>query len=96
MLFLETTCPICGTGARGFRLCDDQSTVVVMCDECDSLWLDAGRLDQLDVVYAEPPEFRVPGLSCSIAKSRWATRAEVESAGWGDLVAGEGVALDGG
>jgi hypothetical protein len=98
MFFIEGACPICGTGTRGFRLCSDEASVVVMCDECEATWLDAERVDASDVVYAEPPEYVLPGRACSIAapSSRWATRAEIDASGWGNLIAGEGTALDGG
>ena len=98
MFYVEGSCPICGTGTRGFRMCSDKTSIVVMCDECDSIWLDAERLQACNVVYAEPPEYLLPGLACSIAapSSKWATRTEVEACGWGDLISGEGKALDGG
>jgi len=98
MFYIEGACPICGTGTRGFRLCSDNASVVVMCDECEAIWLDAQRVDASDVVYADPPDYVLPGRKCSIAasSSRWATRAEIEATGWGNLVAGEGTALDGG
>lgn len=98
MFYIEGTCPICGTGTRGFRLCSDEVTVVVTCDECEATWLDAQRVEASDVVYAKPPEYELPGRSCSIAapSSRWATRSEVDATGWGNLVIGEGTALDGG
>jgi hypothetical protein len=69
-----------------------------MCDECDATWIDPRRIDPSEVLYAEAPDFQLPGLSCSIAapKSRWATRAEIERSGLGDLLVGEGTALDGG
>jgi len=98
MFYIDGACPICGTGNRGFRLCSDHVSIVVMCDECEATWLDAERVDASDVVYPEPPEFQVPGRSCSIAapSSRWATRPEIDAYGWGNLVAGEGLALGGG
>lgn len=98
MLFLASVCPICETGARGFRLCSDQQTVVVMCDECEALWLNARRIQASDAVYAKAPDFRPPSLACSIAApmSRWATLSEVQAVGWDDLILGEGTALDGG
>jgi hypothetical protein len=97
MLYTSSECPICGTGARGFRLCSDRRTVVVMCDECDSVWIDAMRLEPSEVVYPRPPDFVPDGLTYSIAspESRWATRSEVQLAGWEDLIAGEADTLGG-
>jgi hypothetical protein len=96
MFYLKSTCPLCGTGMRGFRLCNDARTVVVMCDECDATWIDAREVELSSMVHPDPPAFQVPGLSCSIMGSRWASRSEIEGAGWGGLIAGEGVGLDGG
>lgn len=98
MFYIAGTCPICDTGTRGFRLCSDKVTVVVVCDECEATWLDAQHSNASDVVYAKPPGYQLPGLSCSIAapNSRWATRQEIDVPGWGGLIVGEGTALDGG
>lgn len=96
MFYIAGRCPVCDSGTRGFRLCSDRMTVVVMCDECDATWLDARCVDVSEVVYPQLPDFRLPGRSCSIAapSSRWATQLEIEASGWGDLVVGEGMALD--
>lgn len=98
MFYIDSTCPICGTGTRGFRLCSDEASIVIMCDECEAIWLDVERVEASNAVYAEPPEYQLPGRSCSIAKprSRWATRPEIDASGWGHLVDGEGTALDDG
>lgn len=91
MLYIAGLCPLCEAGVRGFRLCSDGVTIVALCDECDSIWIDPRQLDISHVVDHDLATGDIPGLSCSIArpKSRWATRAEVEAAGWADLVHGE-------
>lgn len=96
MFYLAGICPICGAGVLGFRLCSDGATIVVMCDECDAIWLDARQLDRALAMSTEPPEFQVPGLSCSISspRARWAKKPELEAAGWDDLIAGEWQAFD--
>lgn len=75
-------------------MCRDGTTVVVMCDECDSVWVDANQLDRSRMLDIEPPDYQVPGSPCSLAGTRWATRAEIEAAGWGSLIAGEWQAFD--
>jgi hypothetical protein len=96
MYFLAGECPICNSGTRGFRLCSDQQTVVIMCDECDSVWLDARCLEASDVIYPTSPHFLLPGQSYGVGRgSRWATKSEISAASWANLISGEGGALDG-
>jgi Zn-finger nucleic acid-binding protein len=95
MLYVKESCPICLTGDVGFRLCSDHDNVVLMCDECDSVWLDPRELDSAHVIYPQPPDFVVaPHCSVASPRSRWATREEVAEAGWSGYVAGEGGSLD--
>ena len=95
---MQSPCPICSAGLRGFRLCSDGVSVVLMCDECDAVWLDPARVDASEVVYPEPPEFLVEGRECSIAAppGQWATRTQIDAAGWAEFVHAHGVAADGG
>lgn len=97
MLCLHQSCEICGTGNLGLRICDDDQTIVVMCDECDALWSDPRRIDAASALYPKPPLFAVPGRIISVAhpRSRWASRAELEQAGLLGFVEVEGTASDG-
>ncbi len=93
MFFIEDEdCPICLTGGRGFLLGSDHKTIVIMCDECEAMWLDPRNLDVAEIVDVEPPEFLLPDGSCSVAmpKARWATREEIDAIGWGHLIGSEG------
>ena len=95
MVFLSVECPICGAGTQGFRLCCDKKTIVVMCDECDSVWLDASHVTASEAVYPDSARLLIPNLKCGVGMgSRWATREEIERTGWGHLIAGEGKAMD--
>ena len=95
LIHMEKHCPICGKGGQlAFLLCDDQTTLVVICEECSSIWqspMDVGH----GVIYAaDPPDWHIPELRCGIGEgSRWATRQEIEDAGFGDSIAGESDAL---
>lgn len=88
MLCLSTNCPICGTGNLGFRTCDDHRTIVIMCDECDAVWLDPAQTDASLALYPSKPPFIVPGTSVSIAqpKAHWSSRDEIVAAGWADWI----------
>src|SRR3954468_24330151 len=95
MLHVEGICPFCHGGSVGFGPCSDGKTIVLMCDECEALWLDPEHRTAADILFPHSGSFEVPGLEVSIGGDRagWATRAEVESAGWREHVAGETSAL---
>lgn len=95
MLYANGPCPMCEQGNVGFRVCSDGKTVVLLCDECEALWRDPGTISPSTAEYPAAPDYRVPGQTCSVAgpEARWATRAEVDRAGWGGDIAGEGAAL---
>ncbi len=97
MFYIESPCPLCKTGSRGFRRCSDNTTIVLMCDECELIWLNPKNMDLSEAVHASPPSFIIPGLNCSFggAQSGWATREEIDAQGWVDYIAGQGKALDG-
>ena len=96
MLHIDKHCPICRYGVVGFRKCSDNSTIVLMCDECDSIWLDPQRVDDNTVLYSSPPEYLVPTLECSIKspQSKWATQEEVAEKGWANNIVGKSKPLD--
>jgi hypothetical protein len=91
MLYVTETCPVCTAGNIGFRRCSDGVTIVLMCDECDSVWLDPARRSSADALAPATFSFEVPGTACAVGRGQagWATRAEVERAGWLAHVAGE-------
>lgn len=91
MFYADIDCPFCGDqGARGFYLCDDYSTVILLCDECSSPWRSPSEVTAENVLQTKSPEWRINELDCGVGKgSRWATREEIEKAGFGELVAGE-------
>jgi hypothetical protein len=96
MFYINNACLICHYGQIGFRLCSDHKNVVLMCDECDTVWLDPKKVDTEHALYPSPPEFIIPILRCSIKspEARWATRQEIARQGWEGYIAGEGQALD--
>lgn len=96
MFHVESYCPICGAGSIGFWRCADTRTLVLMCDECDSLWLNPEKINARDVIYASAPGFIIPNLECRLNGdySGWASREEIEARGWVNHIAGEGKALN--
>ena len=95
MLYIKTSCPICTEGMVGFRRCSDNETIVLMCDECDTVWLRPQEVNASHALYPSPPEYLVPTLECSIKSphSQWAEEEDVAEKGWSTYVAGEGKAL---
>ena len=96
MFHVGDPCPVCAAGFVGFVLCSDQKTVVMVCEECDSLWKVPGKITSETALYTDGPDFTVPGLNCSIAHpaARWAERNDIEKVGWGDFIHGEEKAMD--
>lgn len=83
-------CPICGQGLRGVRICCGQP--IVVCDECDAVWSSPSLSDR--VATTSDPRCESCGQSLWGDQARWATREEIEAAGWWSQVrqstAGEG------
>ncbi len=92
MLVAQYYCPFDGPyGQIGFRLCSDGKTIVLMCDECDAIWEHPDHLKAENYISAEPPDFYLPDIKCSVKAplSRWATREEVIKSGWQNFIIGE-------
>lgn len=96
MLHQDKECPICNQGMIGFRLCDDHSTLVMMCDECEALWNVGANIDPETALYPQSSNYTVPGTELSIAspRSRWATLEEVKCSGIELSSVHEGKAID--
>lgn len=75
-------CRICGTGPLGLRECGGCGEIVVLCEECDSVWTDsdfgakplvAGEND-LPCPFCESSLLREP--------SRWASKSSIDKLAW--------------
>lgn len=90
VLFIEISCPVCTAGPIGFRLCDDGSLVVIMCDECHAVWTRPDRLTSEAAMFPHHPDYTIPGTDRSVSggKAGWATRDQIATVGWEDLIAG--------
>lgn len=84
-------CDFCDQqGWVGFYLCGDGQTLVLLCDECDTVYvsplhLNQGAPDRLE----GPPDYVVKSLNISIAGGRDATREEIIAMGWDNHIVGE-------
>ena len=91
MLYLKGQCVCCQAGMLGIWRCDDGATLVLMCDECQAVWLDPAELS-IDVVkYPDNRTFEIPGTDRKLGggDSGWATRNDVARVGWSRYVRGE-------
>lgn len=80
-------CSQCEQGLLGIRVCDDQT--LVLCDECDALWLGPPVDDAPPAVLTADPFCPGCGESLWGEQAHWADREEIEAAGWWRFVAGE-------
>ena len=80
-------CTECGQGLLGFFMCDDQKTMILLCDECDIAY---GSPEDLHA--GQPPLIPEAGwidaLGVSYLDGRDATRLEIETKGWTEFVVG--------
>jgi hypothetical protein len=82
-------CPFCEQGSLGIRICSKEHDAVILCDECDALWL--------SVDFTEKPLFPVePDLPCPCcpgnltdSPAHWAGFGEIYQSGWIAEVKGE-------
>ena len=80
-------CPVCENGVGGVRLCHDHA--VVVCEECESVWLDPDLTQRP----TSPP---APDTPCPVCRhplygdeTAWATAQQVADLGWSAAVEGE-------
>jgi hypothetical protein len=94
MFYIGTPCPACFAGAVGFRRCSNEQSIVLMCNECDAVWLQPSEVTLESAFFPTAPEYAVPSLDCSLASpaADWAKRDEIKSVGWEGFIAGEGEA----
>jgi hypothetical protein len=66
------------------------ATIVLACDECDAVYTTPSNVKLEQAVCPQSPDFIIPGLSCSLRfpEARFATKDEIESKGWGELIVG--------
>jgi hypothetical protein len=90
MLYVQIGCPVCRAGVIGIRRCADGKSLVLMCDECETVWASPESIDSSNALEAEPPSFVVQQLGVAIAggAAGWASAEDVAAHGWSDAVKG--------
>ena len=91
MFYIKNSCPVCRTGTLGVRRCADGQSLIVMCDECETVWKSPAEISTSNALDAVPPNFDVPDLGVSIAggSAEWAGHDEICAKGWVKYVTGE-------
>lgn len=76
-------CRICGTGPLGLRECGGCGEIVVMCDECDAVWID-GNLQAQPLLAGETGRLPCPYCDTSLLDkpSRWASQSKIDKVAW--------------
>jgi hypothetical protein len=89
MFYVADECPICRTGPIGFFRLSDGESVVLMCEECTSVWLSPQEIGS-DAIYPWEPDYLVPAMGAGLLGDRvgWATREEIAKRGWSDSITG--------
>jgi hypothetical protein len=92
MFYIEQACPVCRSGAIGIRKCSDGHTLVLMCNECDAVWVEPSSVHADNARFPTYPDFKLPGVDCSVTSpgSDWANHDEIQAAHWERFVGGEG------
>ena len=75
-------CRICGTGPLGLRECGGCGAVVVLCDECDAVWVSADF--SVKPRFADEGALPCPHCDASLIEtpSRWATKKTIQATPW--------------
>lgn len=84
-------CPICGRcgyGALGIWRCADGASLVVMCDECYSVWRSPKKLSESDALFCadRSDALLATGVRVFEGQSGWAKRDEIERIGWARFI----------
>lgn len=91
MFYVSDPCRICGNGLLGLYRCSDRRTIVVVCDECGTVW-DVGNIAESDPIqFLNSPDPPLPEHGCSLGgpNAGWATASEIEAAGLNDIISGK-------
>lgn len=78
-------CPVCGCGLCGIRICGfgtDQAHGLIVCDECEALWVEPDTCTPHVFRDAENPCCPICGEALWGEQSRWANRDDLVQLGW--------------
>jgi len=88
-MFYVGTCPFCEQGNLGVRLCSNSEDAVILCDECDAVWLSPEITGK--PLFPEEPDLPCPYCAGNLTESpaRWASMGDILKSGWITAIKGE-------
>lgn len=91
MIYASENCPVCRYGLIGYWRCANSEALVLMCDECNSIWRSPLNLEEDNILEVSgPPSYIVLDTGCKLMgnNARWATKEEVFANDWGNYILG--------
>lgn len=88
-MYYVGTCPFCEQGNLGVRVCSQAEHAVILCDECEAIWLDPELVGK--PVFHKEPELPCPYCQGNLMNSPacWASMGEIFKRGWLATIKGE-------
>lgn len=88
-MYYTGICPACEQGTLGLRICSSQQDLVILCDECDALWLSPDT--STPPLFPDQPELPCPACEGNLMDppAHWASLGELFQRGWLPAVKGE-------
>lgn len=89
--YLDNLCPACNTGILGFRRLDEASKIVIVCHECEAVWMQPYNIALENMRRVSEPDFIVLELECPIFgdNAAWASYEEIKIHGWEEYIYGD-------
>lgn len=80
-------CPVCGGGLCGVRLCSEDSPHgLIVCDECEAIWLQPDLRTPHQYPSAEAAKCPVCDRDLWGESSRWAGETDLKLLGWENAI----------
>jgi hypothetical protein len=84
MFYIVANCPVCLYGSIGFWRCEDGKTIILLCDECDSLWLGPQKINTESLLASTARDNFIPEVNCFLTGGQAgpATKEDIKKQGW--------------
>jgi hypothetical protein len=83
------SCRCCGQGLLGIRICCEDGMGLVVCEECEAIWLHPTCSGE--PLFPRPPGGLCPrcGQSLWSLPAHWASLDEIDRLGWQEYIQGD-------
>ncbi|MCC6605293.1 MAG: hypothetical protein IT327_18945, partial [Anaerolineae bacterium] len=84
MFYIVNNCPVCLYGSVGFWRCADGKTLILLCDECDSMWLNPQKVETENLLASTARNNFIPEVNCFLLgdQAGSATIEDIKKQGW--------------